>query len=80
MFDFKYKERIEKINRICDETVRKYGGCGILAPPLPAQEAMDILIKHLLGPNWYTMYSCGAEQVNMEAVAAIIERYKEVKK
>lgn len=50
--------------------------CGILSPPTDAQEAMNLLIEFFLGKNWYVAYSCGAEQVNTEALFAIMTHPK----
>jgi len=45
---------------------------GICPAPLPAQEAVNLLIEHFLGDDWYVTLSMGSEQVNMEAVFEII--------
>lgn len=74
MFD--QAKRLEKVRKFLSETTDKHGDCGILAPPSPAQEALDEIIVHLLGESWCVPYSCGAEQANTEAVCEIITAYK----
>lgn len=74
MFDF--EKRKLKSAKVVEDTIAKHGDCGILAPALPAQEAMNILIDHLLGKDWYVVYPCNGEQVNTEAVCTIIENYR----
>lgn len=48
---------------------------GLMPQPLPAQEALDILITHFLGNDWCVVASCGQEQVNTEAVYDILWSY-----
>lgn len=50
---------------------------GMYAPPTKAQEGLNILIKHLLGEDWYVVDSIGVEQVNSEAIYMILEKYPE---
>ena len=47
----------------------------IFAPPLEPQIALNILIEHFLGKDWYTPSPIGAKQVNVEAVYEILGRY-----
>jgi len=74
MFD--RMRRAEKARQFLFDTLWDYGECGMLAPPCPAQVALDAIIEHLLGENWYVPYSCNVEQTNTEAVCVIIEEYK----
>ena len=48
--------------------------CGIFFPPTPAQKALDKLIDHFLGEDWYTVNPVNTEQVNTEAVIRILEK------
>lgn len=47
----------------------------IFAPPLEPQIALNILIEHFLGKDWYTPNPIGVKQVNTEAVYEILSRY-----
>lgn len=47
----------------------------IFAPPIEPQVALNILIEHFLGKNWYTPNPIGVKQVNTEAVYEILSRY-----
>lgn len=47
----------------------------IFAPPLEPQIALNILIEHFLGKDWYTPNPIGVKQVNTEAVYEILGRY-----
>lgn len=47
----------------------------IFSPPLEPQIALNILIEHFLGKDWYTPNPIGAKQVNTEAVYEILGRY-----
>ena len=51
----------------------------ICAVPMKAQDAVDILIDEILGPDWCVNYSCNAEQANTEAVHAIVHEIKKLK-
>ncbi len=44
-------------------------------PPLEAQKGLTILIKHLLGDDWYTTLSMNTKQTNAEAVDTITRLY-----
>ena len=68
------REQEEKTNRF-----------NVFAPPLKAQDAMSFLIDYLLGDDWYVMYPARTEQINAEAVDAILLKYskkyrKDIKK
>lgn len=47
----------------------------IFAPPLEPQIALNILIEHFLGKEWYTPNPIGVKKVNTEAVYEILSRY-----
>lgn len=47
----------------------------IFAPPLAPQIALNVLIEHFLGKDWYTPNPIGVKQVNTEAVYEILSRY-----
>lgn len=44
-------------------------------PSIKAQEALNILTKHFLGENWYIVSPMHTEQVNVEAVYEILQKY-----
>lgn len=46
--------------------------CG---PCLGAQKAVDFLQNYLLGEEWYVSMPLSTEQVNVEIVGLILERY-----
>lgn len=48
--------------------------------PLEADEALHILIKHLLGDDWYVVDPIHATQVNAVAVDEIIHKYPKKKR
>jgi hypothetical protein len=56
---------------------RDYGMC---PPPIDAQTGLNILINHFLGEDWYTTMPMGVQQVNAEAIYAILEKYPEKQK
>lgn len=47
----------------------------IFAPPLEPQIALNILIEHFLGKDWYTPNPIVVKQLNTEAVHEILGRY-----
>lgn len=51
----------------------------IFAPPLEPQIALNILIEHFLGKDWYTPNPVGVKQVNTEAVYEILNKYPKKK-
>ena len=52
------------------ESPKDYGLC---PPPIKAERAMDILIEHFLGENWYVTLPMGVEQVYTEAICQILK-------
>ena len=48
--------------------------------PLEAQEALNMLIDHLLGDDWYCVDPLGPKQVNAVAVDEIIRKYPKKKR
>ncbi len=47
-----------------------------LCPPsIKAQEALNILTQHFLGEDWYIVSPIHTEQVNVEAVYEILQKY-----
>jgi len=64
----------EKFRKQLNENSDKdYGLC---CPPTEAQEAVNILIKHFLGEDWFVSFPMCAEQVNSEAVYEILKENK----
>ncbi len=61
-----FKDRLDSINN-----GKTYGMC---PQPIRSQEALDILIEHFLGTDWYVWLSVSQEQVNAEAVFAILKQ------
>lgn len=49
--------------------------CGILSPPMSADQAMEFLKDYLLGENWYTVNPLNSEQVNTEIVFEILWKH-----
>ncbi len=49
-----------------------YGKC---PPSIKAQEALNILTNHFLGEDWYIVTPMHTEQVNVEAVYEILQKY-----
>ena len=47
----------------------------IFCPPTSDYEGLNILIKHFLGDNWYTVNPISHEQVNTEAIMEILCKY-----
>ena len=48
---------------------------GIFPPPTEAQEGLSLLIKHFLGEDWFTPNPISQEQVNTEAIYAILRKH-----
>ena len=48
--------------------------------PLESSEALNILIRHLLGEDWYVVDPLSPTQVNAIAVDEIIHKYPKKKK
>ena len=42
---------------------------------IEAQKALNILIEHFLGPDWYVVDPLGPKQVNAIAVDEILKKY-----
>ena len=51
----------------------------IFAPPIEPQIALNILIEHFLGEDWYAPNPVGVKQVNTEAVYEILSKYPKKK-
>jgi hypothetical protein len=47
---------------------------GLCPPPIKAQKALNILVEHFLGKDWYVTTPMGQEQVNSEAVYEILRK------
>lgn len=47
---------------------------GLCPPPTTTDEALEVLIEHFLGKDWYTTLPLSKEQTNTEAVIAILEK------
>lgn len=52
---------------------------GICPPPMKAQKALDILIKNILGEDWYVTIPMCQEQVNTVAVQEILYKFNSKK-
>jgi len=50
--------------------------CGLFHPPTSAQKAVNVLIEHFLGKDWYTVNPVNQEQVNTEAVIQILKKHR----
>jgi hypothetical protein len=48
---------------------------GIFPPPTSNAKALEILIHHFLGDNWYSTGVIHNDQVNSEAVYEILRKY-----
>ncbi len=59
--------------RLIEKSNKDYGLC---CPPIEAQEAVDILIEHFLGKDWYVAMPMCVEQVNSEAIYEILKQNK----
>ena len=62
----------DKMLKIIRDTAEPNIEGNILAPPMNAQKAIDLLAEFFLGDNRIVSYPCGAEQWNTEVVAAIM--------
>lgn len=64
--------------RFFEEAKKKDGhDYGMLPPPTTAKDALNVLINHFLGENWYVEMPMGVEQIYTEAVYEILEKYPE---
>ena len=70
MKQYKYNKSFDTMRDNIEDT-----SYGILPPPLPAQEAIDILCDYLLGDDWYCSVSMGVEQINAIIVGQILAKY-----
>ena len=60
------------IREICEPV-----DCGIFAPPMKAQVALNELCQYFLGDDWYDPSGCtSTEQINTAIVCAIEQKYK----
>lgn len=82
---FKRRESPDAVKKrildLCDKDYPDYKERhkdNILAPPIKATTAMNELIIHLLGKDWYVPYCCNGEQAYTEALCEIEMRYKRV--
>ena len=65
----------EHILKLCEPV-----DCGIFAPPMKAQVAVNELCRYFLGEDWYDASGAtSAEQVNTAIVAEIEKKYKGAK-
>lgn len=65
------QERAVRILALCKDV-----DCGLLAPPMDAQIALNELCRYFLGENWYVANFIGQKQLNTEIVFEIESRYK----
>lgn len=72
---FRYRKETEKetLKRILELTGEKY--CGIFAPPMDPQIALNELARHLLGEDWYSVNPVSTNQINTEIVYEIERKY-----
>lgn len=49
--------------------------CGIFAPPMESNMAIDFLRRYLLGEDWYSLSPVSTEQINTEIVHEILLKY-----
>ena len=70
MKEYKYNKSFDVMRENIEDT-----SYGILPPPLPAQEAINILCDYLLGDDWYCSISMGVEQINAIIVGQILAKY-----
>ena len=47
---------------------------GVCTPPISAEVGMDILIRHFLGDDWYSMLPISREQLYTEAIYEILRK------
>lgn len=63
-------------NFMLENSEKDYGLC---APPLDSQKALNILIEHFLGDDWYVVMPISQQQVNTEAVYEILRKFPKKK-
>jgi hypothetical protein len=56
----------------------KDSDCGMIQPPMNAQDALDELARHLLGSGYYIVNPVNKEQANTQIVYDIEMKYKRV--
>lgn len=66
----------EFIKMMLEKSKKDYGLC---PPPLNSQEALNILIDHFLGDDWYVVMPLNQQQVNTEAVYEILKKFPDKK-
>ena len=49
--------------------------CGMITPPMEAQQCVDFLCDYLLGEDWYSTSGASATQVNTEIVFEILTKH-----
>lgn len=67
-------ETSERLLKLCEDV-----DCGIFAPPMDSQTALNELCRHLLGSEWYSQNPINQKQINTEIVYEIERRYKRLK-
>lgn len=61
------------VKEFLDKTYAVHGDkYGIIPPPTEAQDGLNVLIKHFLGDDWYTVNPVCTRQANTEAIAQIL--------
>lgn len=64
------------MNNFTDWLINDAEDCGMLTPPMEAQQCVDMLQSYLLGEDWYvTSGVTSAEQINTEIVFEILSKY-----
>lgn len=64
------------MNNFTDWLVNEADDCGMLTPPMEAQQCVDMLQMYLLGENWYsTSGVTSAKQINTEIVFEILSKH-----
>lgn len=75
---FKKKETNQEIaNRLLKLTSGE--DCGIFAPPMNAQVAINELCRYFLGDDWYSINPLCNEQINTEIVYEIECKFKNIR-
>lgn len=59
-----------------EKDIMNYGLCPV---PTKADDAMQVLIEHFLGKDWYVVMPLSQEQVYTEAVHRILEKNQPMK-
>ncbi len=67
----------DKFNKEHVLSLCKPDDCGMMAPPMDAQVALNELCRYFLGKDWYdSSGACSPEQVNTAIVAEIEMNYR----